>query len=462
MGSEFVSRKSSVWAKKSDTKPSLFTSRSFSSPTNKENTVDKKELPSEVPPPDYIFSKMGFNPPEPSVQREVESPEEKEPEQEVNLSRSSDSPIVDEGEKEETLSPSLEDGEKEEDLGNQSVQTKLTVGEPGDKYEQEADTVAAKVVEQINSPKTEQPVQGKVEPVVKPTVMRQGGATGGTVNRDVEQNIQQARGGGQGLSDNVRQPMEQAFGADFSGVKVHTDGQADTLNRSLNSRAFATGQDIFFKQGEYNPGSKHGQKLLAHELTHVVQQGTDASSKVEKSALPQSPFEQIIRMSPPITNSDKSTSSLAANTPKIPSFKTLISNYPLGSSEEVKNEIGGKVNYPWIKNTCAIRMSRALNYSGYPIPKTGRKTISGADKKQYFYRIADLKKYIVSKFGQSNYTFEKPLNQPELLQLQGIIIFDVNFSDATGHITLLNKGKSCINNDDYFDRANFVEIWSAK
>ena len=226
---------------------------------------------------------MGFNPPEPSVQREVESPEEKEPEQEVNLSRSSDSTIVDEGEKEETLSPSLEDGEKEEDLGNQSVQTKLTVGEPGDKYEQEADTVAAKVVEQINSPKTEQPLQGKVEPVVKPTVMRQGGAAGGTVNRDVEQNIQQARGGGEGLNDNVRQPMEQAFGADFNGVKVHTGGQADTLNRSLNSRAFATGQDIFFKQGEYNPGSKQGQELLAHELTHVVQQKPNTTLQRKKN-----------------------------------------------------------------------------------------------------------------------------------------------------------------------------------
>ncbi len=230
-----------------------------------------------------------------TVQRNVESSEENK--EEVNVNRSSNgsvSPVADEGEKEEKISPSLEDGEKEEklspsledgkkeeDLDNKSVQTKLTVGEPGDKYEQEADTVAAKVVEQINSPKTEQPVQGKVEPVVKPTVMRQGGAGGGTVNQDVEQNIQQSRGGGQGLADNVRQPMEQAFGTDFSGVKVHTDGQADTLNRSLNSRAFATGQDIFFKQGEYNPGSKQGQELLAHELTHVVQQ-KNAGSQVQK------------------------------------------------------------------------------------------------------------------------------------------------------------------------------------
>ena len=327
MGSEFVARKSSVWTKKSDTKPSLFASRPFSVQTRQDNTVNKKELPSEIPPANYITDKMGLNAPQPTVQRQEDnSDKEQEPDL---MSKSDESPVADEEEKispqledenqeekvnlkpaveegdEETVSPQLEDENKkedlqlaadepekedmvspqlenenkQEDLNKKSIQTKLTVGEPGDKYEQEADTVAAKVVEQINSPKSQQPVQGKVEPVVQPTLMRQGGAGKGTVNRDVEQNIQQARGGGQGLADNVREPMEQAFGTDFSGVKVHTDGQSDVLNKSLNARAFTTGQDIFFKQGEYQPGNKQGQELLAHELTHVVQQGGSADIK---------------------------------------------------------------------------------------------------------------------------------------------------------------------------------------
>ena len=152
------------------------------------------------------------------------------------------------------------------------LQRKLTVGQPGDKYEQEADTVAAKVVEQINSPTSQQSVQGKVEPVAQPTVMRDGGVGGGAVDASVEQSIQQAKGSGQELSEKVREPMEQAFGADFSGVKIHTDGNANQLNRSLNARAFTTDPDIFFKQGEYSPASRGGQELLAHELTHVVQQ----------------------------------------------------------------------------------------------------------------------------------------------------------------------------------------------
>jgi hypothetical protein len=90
---------------------------------------------------------------------------------------------------------------------------------------------------------------------------------------DVERAIQQARGSGQVLDSGVRAQMEPSFGADFSGVQVHAE--ADRLNRILNARAFTTGQDIFSQQGTYNPGSLASQELLAHELTHVVQQNLD-------------------------------------------------------------------------------------------------------------------------------------------------------------------------------------------
>ena len=89
---------------------------------------------------------------------------------------------------------------------------------------------------------------------------------------EVEQKIQQARGGGQAMDSKVSGRMESAFGIDFSAVRVHTDDQADMLNRALSARAFTTGQDIFFRHGAYNPGASSGRELLAHELTHVVQQ----------------------------------------------------------------------------------------------------------------------------------------------------------------------------------------------
>ncbi|MBN3895955.1 MAG: DUF4157 domain-containing protein [Nostoc sp. NOS(2021)] len=177
------------------------------------------------------------------------------------------------------------------------TQAKLSISQPGDIYEQEADSVAQQVMQRMAQPVNRQSIQREALPEeeeelqmksldnstlqrqqapedeeelqMKPMVQRQAGMAAAP---DLEATINQARGGGQAIADNIRQPMEQAFGADFSGVKVHTDGQSDQLNQSIQARAFTTGQDVFFRQGEYNPGSRGGQKLLAHELTHVVQQ----------------------------------------------------------------------------------------------------------------------------------------------------------------------------------------------
>jgi hypothetical protein len=92
---------------------------------------------------------------------------------------------------------------------------------------------------------------------------------------DVENGIDRSRGGGQALDANMHRQMSSAFNADFSGVRIHTSSEADSMNRSLSAKAFTTGKDIYFRQGEYNPGSSSGRELLAHELTHVVQQNPD-------------------------------------------------------------------------------------------------------------------------------------------------------------------------------------------
>ena len=92
------------------------------------------------------------------------------------------------------------------------------------------------------------------------------------VTPDVESAIESARGGGQGLDHGVRRQMESAFGTDFGGVRVHTGDEAHELNHAVSAVAFTTGQDIFFRDGAYNPSNSEGKELLAHELTHVVQQ----------------------------------------------------------------------------------------------------------------------------------------------------------------------------------------------
>ena len=96
----------------------------------------------------------------------------------------------------------------------------------------------------------------------------------------VEFMIQRARGGGQPLDSHVRARMESTFGIDFSKVRIHTGTRANQLNRILYARAFATGQDIFFRDGEYAPGTLKGRELLAHELAHVVQQRDKVQHKL--------------------------------------------------------------------------------------------------------------------------------------------------------------------------------------
>lgn len=96
-------------------------------------------------------------------------------------------------------------------------------------------------------------------------------------------------GGGSPLAAEVRTDMETRFGADFGDVRVHTDGAAHESARSVNAQAYTVGSNIVFQQGRYDPGSDQGRHMLAHELTHVVQQrsgpveGTDAGGGVKVS-----------------------------------------------------------------------------------------------------------------------------------------------------------------------------------
>jgi hypothetical protein len=111
---------------------------------------------------------------------------------------------------------------------------------------------------------------------------------------DTASRINSERGSGQELDSAVQAKMGAATGHDFSGVNVHTGPEAHTLNEQLGAKAFTTGQDIFFREGAYDPGSSGGQELLAHELTHVVQQGTGRVSGGGKMTVnaPGDAFEQ--------------------------------------------------------------------------------------------------------------------------------------------------------------------------
>jgi hypothetical protein len=177
-----------------------------------------------------------------------------------------------------------------------SVQTKLNIGAPGDKYEQEADQMAERVMSMnaLANPQSVQrvsegeeevqrsPLAASITPLIqrfseeevqtKPSVQKAGESGASQAGASLESRLSSQKGGGTPLDDEVKSFMEPRFGTDFSGVRIHTGGDAVSMNKELHAQAFAHGSDIYFNEGKFNPGSNEGKQLLAHELTHVVQQ----------------------------------------------------------------------------------------------------------------------------------------------------------------------------------------------
>ena len=91
---------------------------------------------------------------------------------------------------------------------------------------------------------------------------------------DTASRINRERGGGHPLEGTVQKEVSEAMDRDFSGVQVHTSPESDALSHQIGARAFTSGQDVFFREGAYDPHTSGGQELIAHELTHVVQQST--------------------------------------------------------------------------------------------------------------------------------------------------------------------------------------------
>jgi hypothetical protein len=235
------------------------------------------------------------------------------------------------------------------------VQTKMTVNKPGDKFEQEADKTADKVMRMATpgadklqrqaedkvqkAPADEQKVQrreeekilraaaldDKIQKADAPKIQKAdaphraeekilratddkvqkaedhrlqkapggeeklrdaapaGGGGAPAVAGDVQSSINNKTIGGEPLASDVRSYMEPRFNADFSNVRIHRDAESASLNNQLSARAFTYQNHIFFSHGQYQPGTSDGRHLLAHELTHTIQQGRSVQRKAEIS-----------------------------------------------------------------------------------------------------------------------------------------------------------------------------------
>lgn len=234
------------------------------------------------------------------------------------------------------------------------IQTKLSIGQPNDKYEREADSVADRI---MRMPQKTPNIQTKCaaceeeEKVrTKPLRMKSdGGTTRSLVG--LSNQLNKSKGNGRPLPIATNQFMSQAFSRDFSGVKIHTGADAVHMNQALNARAFTYGAAIYFNKNQYHPESPSGKKLLAHELTHVVQQGAGTPSSagsmagveaeaaqlgnraaagqavdVRAKAAPHVPLRQVLPGGEPLT---LEVPEFGSSLPRVSIFRTVSTTYNL-------------------------------------------------------------------------------------------------------------------------------------
>lgn len=166
-------------------------------------------------------------------------------------------------------------------------------------------------------------------------------------NNELEGKLDSSKGSGTGLDKKTKREMESGFGSDFSNVKIHTDANAVQMSQELGAQAFTNGNDVYFNEGKYNPGSKEGKHLLAHELTHTVQQtgAKQKSGTIQKSSIENHPED------------------LQAERPENPQFK---GNPPLEKANDNQMLIstGQKGQY-------VAELQQGLLEAGQSLPKFG-------------------------------------------------------------------------------------------
>jgi hypothetical protein len=159
--------------------------------------------------------------------------------------------------------------------GREAVRPKLELGAVSDPLEREADATADKVVRMkaggdCAACARGDPCDGGAAKVRRAS---DGGGGAAPLGAEAEASIRRATSGGEPLPGKVRAAMEPAFGADFSGVRVHRDAAAADSARGIGARAYTVGNHIAFGQGQWAPGTHRGDHLIAHELTHTLQDG---------------------------------------------------------------------------------------------------------------------------------------------------------------------------------------------
>jgi len=245
--------------------------------------------------------------------------------------------------------------------GNKAVffQPKLTINNPNDEYEREADAVADKVMRMENpgiqlKPLPVTSIQRKCaycEEEEKKLQRKPINQTESATDSSYQNYIGGLSSSGQSLPQELRSYYEPRFGYDFSKVKLHTDAMAAKSAQSVNALAYTTGTNIVFNNGEYSPGTKTGQHLLAHELTHVVQQSGTSTPAVQRQVF-ENNFPGGGQVDTPMTgehrlwNFDIGQSTLKpGHLDKIPEIASEIKNSLDSANPEEQVDIEGQASF---------------------------------------------------------------------------------------------------------------------
>ncbi|MBI3511849.1 MAG: DUF4157 domain-containing protein [Bacteroidetes bacterium] len=169
---------------------------------------------------------------------------------------------------------------------NAPVQAKLEISHPDDPHEKQAEATGKAV-----AGGSEIKVQRLAENPGSVYKKAEGNVT--TVPENFQHSLESSKGGGNKMEEHTKSAMEEKMGADFSGVNIHTGANAHDMSENINAKAFTHGQDVYFKNGNYNPDSHQGKELLAHELTHTVQQKDGVNREVMRQ--PDAPKKKEVR-----------------------------------------------------------------------------------------------------------------------------------------------------------------------
>ena len=238
----------------------------------KEKEEDKKVQKKSDKEEDKKVQKKGEKEEDKKVQKKSDKEEDKKVQKKGE--KEEDKKVQKKSDKEEDKKVQKK-GEKEED---KKVQKKCADCEGEDKKAQKKE----------EKKEEKKPVQAKLK-------------ESNSVNEGIESDLNSSKGGGSAMDKNTKQEMESGFGADFSSVNIHTDSKAVQMSEELGAQAFTHGNDVYFNKGKYNPDSKEGKHLLAHELTHTVQQtGMVQKSMEDHPENLQNPENPYFKGNPPL------------------------------------------------------------------------------------------------------------------------------------------------------------------